>query len=82
MSVNNNEEKSALYHKLNNSVNTSDLNEVMQLNITRVLYYPHNDTILATYKCLHKGESSQVKTNEVLQRRMCTFRNSKVSILE
>ena len=71
-------DKSALHTK---DVKISDIktNLSVDLNTTRVAYYPHNDTIIVTYTCLSKD--SLIKTKEIFQSRTCTFRNPNVSII-
>ena len=85
LNINDEGKRSALYKNPDKNVKTRDIktNEEgkVQLNITSVTYYPHNDTIIATYKCLHKGESSRSETKGMVHSRTCSFQNSNVSII-
>ena len=79
------EEISALNVKSDKGVKVSDTrrNERdVQIKINRVEYFPHNDTIITTYKCLHEGASSQNAKEEILHRKICTFQDAHVSIVQ
>ena len=52
------------------------------INVTKIAYFPHNDTLIATYNCVLKGnENSPIlsQTKEVPNYSICTFGKQNVS---
>ena len=52
------------------------------INVTKIVYFPHNDTLIATYNCVLKGnENSPIlsQTKEVPNYSVCTFGKQNVS---
>ena len=57
-------------------------NKYVDINVTNIAYYPHNDTLIATYNCVLKGNDESLgwaQTKEISHYSTCTFERKKVS---
>ena len=60
----------------------ASLDKNTYLNVTKIAYFPHNDTLIATYNCvLNRNENSPIlsQTKEVPNYSICTFGKQNVS---
>ena len=62
--------------------NKESSNKYVDINVTNIAYYPHNDTLIATYNCVLKGNDESLgwaQTKEISHYSTCTFERKKVS---
>ena len=58
------------------------LNKYVDINVTNIAYYPHNDTLIATYNCVLRGNDESLhwaQTKETSHYSSCTFERKNVS---
>ena len=59
-------------------------NKYVDINVTNIAYYPHNDTLIATYNCVLRGNDESLhwaQTKETSHYSSCTFERKNVSFL-
>ena len=60
----------------------ASLNKNVHINVTSIAYFPHNDTLIATYKCVLKGNEERTiwsQTKEKTHFSTCSFARQDVS---
>ena len=60
----------------------ASLNKNVHINVTSIAYFPHNDTLIATYKCVLKGNKENTiwsQTKEKTHFSTCSFAKQNVS---
>ena len=60
-------------------------NKYVDINVTNIAYYPHNDTLIATYNCVLKGNDESLRwaqTKEISHHSTCTFERKNVSFYD
>ena len=66
---------------------SNNINNNVDINVTNIIYFPYNDTIIAHYKCLRKGrkeenmfDNQQQDTNIFEHTLKCCSKQNSVSI--
>ena len=57
------------------------LRKNFHINVTNIAYFPHNDTLIAAYNCVIKGNEESLRwsqTKEISQYSTCTFEKQNV----